>query len=83
MELRPDQKARVEELLRTKGVTCPQCGSDALASTGLAYVTMNHRTSVQYGCTNREVEHPDPTGFGPWSLSLDPHEARRIGLGLG
>jgi hypothetical protein len=75
MELSPDQKSRVEELLRTKGLTCPQCGSDALASTGVAYITFNKRTTVQYFCTNPEEKH------GPFSLSLDPHEAQRIGLG--
>ena len=46
MELRPDQKARVEELLRTKGVTCPQCGWDALAPTGVDYISMNKTPSV-------------------------------------
>jgi len=81
MQLSPDQEGRVEKLLRTKGVRCPQCGSTALASTGVAYVTFNKTTTVQYGCTNRDVEHPDPAGFGPWSLSLEPHEAQRVGLG--
>jgi len=81
MELSPDQKSRVEKLLRTKGLTCPQCGSTVLASTGVAYVTMNKTPSVQYFCTNRDVEQPDPASFGPWSLSLDPHEAQSIGLG--
>ena len=75
MELSPDQKSRVEELLRTKGLTCPECGWDALDLTGVAYITLNKGTTVQYFCTNPEEQH------GPFYLSLEPHGAQRISLG--
>lgn len=81
MELSPEQQRRVEELLRRRGLVCPVCGSSALSSTGQAYGTINRRISVQYVCTNREAEHPNPTGFGPWSEPLEPHEARGLGIG--
>jgi len=48
---------------------------DALDLTGVAYITFNKGTTVQYFCTNPEEQH------GPFSLSLEPHEAQRIGLG--
>ncbi len=42
---------------------------------GVAYITFNKRTTVQYFCTNPEEKH------GPFPLTRDPHEAQRIGLG--
>jgi hypothetical protein len=42
---------------------------------GVAYITFNKGTTVQYFCTNPEEQH------GPFSLSLEPHGAQRIGLG--
>jgi hypothetical protein len=79
MQLSPEQQRRVEELLKTRGVQCPECGSPALASTGEAYGTANRRIAVQYFCTNNDVEHR-AGGFGPYSVPLEPHEAHRIGL---
>jgi predicted RNA-binding Zn-ribbon protein involved in translation (DUF1610 family) len=81
MDLNDQQQERVNELLQRRDLACPQCGSTMLASTGIAFVTMDRRISVQYICTNSDIEHPDPTGFGPWSVPLDPQEAQRIGIG--
>ena len=82
MQLSAAQQERVNELLlQRRGEKCPQCGSTALASTGVAYRTANHRISVQYACTNRNAGHPDPTGFGPWSVPLELPEAQWIALG--
>jgi hypothetical protein len=81
VQLSAAQQERVNELLQRRGEKCPQCGSTALASTGVAYRTANHRISVQYACTNRNAEHPDPTGFGPWSVPLELHEAQEIARG--
>ena len=81
MRISAEQERAVNELLRRRGETCPQCGEwRTLASTGVAYTTVNRRISIQYVCTNRGVDHPDPAGFGPWSLALEPHEARKAGL---
>jgi hypothetical protein len=82
MQLSSDQQQRVEDLLRRRGERCPHCGEwQTVTSNGVAYRTANQRISVQYVCTNRDVEHPNPAGYGPWSVPLDPHEARRVGLG--
>jgi hypothetical protein len=80
MDLNDLQQELVNDLLRRRGEKCPECGSPALASTGVAYRAMYGTISVQYGCTNRAVDHPNPTGWGPWSVPLEPHKAQRIGL---
>jgi hypothetical protein len=48
VQLSAAQQERVNELLQRRGEKCPQCCSTALASTGVAYRTANHRISVQY-----------------------------------
>lgn len=81
MKLDDQQRQRVNEVLRYRGEKCPLCGSPALASNGVYYVGPSGRISVQYACLNRDDAEQHPTGFGPFSIALDPNEARRIGRG--
>lgn len=81
MQLSAEQTRAVNDLLRHRGEACPQCGSRDVASTGEYYYAMNRRPSVRFACRNLGNDEQHPGGYGPYSMALEPYEARRIGLG--
>ena len=81
MQLTPEHRRAVDDLLRRRGEECPQCGSTDLTSNGEYYGGRGgQQISVQYVCLNRGTDEQHPSGYGPFSTVLGPHEARSIGL---
>lgn len=83
MRLTPQQESAVNELLRRRGERCPSCGSREVASTGEYMDSASRRVSVRALCRNLGNDELHPGGYGPFSIPLEPYEARRVGLGRG
>lgn len=78
--LGPDQRRRVEDLARGKGVGCGLCGGSDLRCGGDAASYIGGGYSVQLWCTNTRAEaHAGGIGLVQ-DHSLTSDEARRVGL---
>jgi hypothetical protein len=79
--LSPDQRRRVEELVREKEERCGLCGSTGLWCDEDAATFVGGGLNVRVLCTNTGAEaHAGGFGLGR-DYSVTPDEARRVGLG--
>jgi hypothetical protein len=81
IRLGPEQRRRVEELVREKEERCGLCGSTDLRCEEDAATFVGGGFNVRVLCTNTEAE-AHAGGFGlARDYSVTPDEARRVGLG--
>jgi hypothetical protein len=81
--LSPDQRRRVEELVREKEERCGLCGSTGLRCDEDAATFVGGGFNVRVLCANTGAEAPG-VGLGlARDYSVTPDEARRVGLGEG
>ena len=80
IRLGPQQRRRVEELVREKEERCGLCGSAGLRYEEDAATFVGGGFNVRVLCTNTEAE-AHAGGFGlARDYSVTPKEARRVGL---
>jgi hypothetical protein len=82
-QLNVDQRARIEQLARDKGITCQTCGSAELRSEGNAHPYIGNSFGGDLWCTNAGG-HPahDPRIGARQNFQLSQKEARSLSLQL-
>ena len=78
MQLTDEQRTRVERIAYRNGLSCPQCGSDRISSTGTTSRNFVQQTFVGLVCGNKDEPHP--AGFGLPSMLLSPAEVLEVGI---
>lgn len=79
-DLDGEQRQRVEQLARDRGMTCKRCGSPELESGDIAQAYVG-RFGVDLWCSNRGDEDVHPGTFNSMQkINLSRDEARWVGL---
>lgn len=76
-----DQRARIEQLAKDRGMACQRCGSPDLDSNDVAQTYIGGNFGVEMWCSNRDDQDAHPGGVMiRQPLKLNPDDARRVGL---
>jgi hypothetical protein len=78
--LSPDQRYRVEQLVRQKGKTCNYCGSDDLSCGDVANESLGSNINVHLYCNNRDAHPQGVAGIEQPLFPLSRDEARAAGI---